>query len=66
MDWQQAAALVIVAVTAGLFFWARIRPRRFGFRRDAHCGCTSQSAAKGSIVFHARRGERPQIVVKSG
>jgi hypothetical protein len=64
MDWQQAVALSIVAVTAGLFLRARLKPRRFSFERDTHCGCAGQPAAQGSIVFHARKGERPQIVVK--
>jgi hypothetical protein len=65
MDWQQAVALLIVAVTAGFFLRARLRPRKFSFERDTHCGCASQPATQGSIVFHARKGERPQIVVKS-
>jgi hypothetical protein len=65
VDWQQAVALSIVAVTAGLFLRARLRPRKFSFERDTHCGCASQTASQNSIVFHARKGERPRIVVKS-
>ena len=66
MDWQQIAALSIVAVTAGVFLWQRLRPRKFDFRRDTHCGCSapSGSGAQSSIVFHARKGERPRIVAK--
>jgi hypothetical protein len=66
MDWQQTAALSVVGLTAGIFVWSRLRPRKFNFQRDTHCGCSSpaQTAPQNSIVFHARRGERPQILVK--
>lgn len=66
MDWQQIIALVIVAVTAGVFVWRKLRPRPSPLARDGHCGCASgsQPADKSSIVFHARKGERPEIVVK--
>jgi hypothetical protein len=67
MDWQKIASLVIVAGTAGAFIWAKLRRRKFSFERDTHCGCASSgpTAAKNSIVFHARKGQRPQIIVKS-
>jgi len=67
MDWQQAVSLLIVAATAGFFLRARFRRRRFSLERDTHCGCGSPGgrAAQGSIVFHARKGERRQIIVKS-
>jgi hypothetical protein len=64
MDWQQAAALSIVAATALVFVMARLRRRKFSFGRDTHCGC-SQSPATGTILFHARKGERPKIVVRT-
>jgi hypothetical protein len=66
MDWQQPVALGIVAATAAGFLWRRIRPAKFDFQRDTHCGCSSpaNTASKSSIVFRARKGERPQIVVK--
>ena len=66
MDWQQISALVIVAATAGVFAWRRFRPRKSPLGRDGHCGCAGggQPADKSSIVFHARKGERPQIIVK--
>jgi len=66
MNWQQAVSLTIVAVVAGLFLWARLRRRRFSFERDTHCGCAApgQPGTKGSIVFHARKGERPAVTVK--
>ena len=67
MDWQQAVSLVIVAATAGVFLRARLHRRKFKFEQDTHCGCSSpgRSAFQKSIVFHARKGERPQIIVKS-
>jgi hypothetical protein len=66
MDWQQLVALVIVAAAAGLLAWSKFRTRKFSFGRNGHCGCAgvSQSASNSSIVFRARKGERPQVVVK--
>ena len=66
MDWQEATALLIVAATAGAFAWVRLRRRRFSFERDTHCGCAAQteSGRPGSIVYRARKGERPQVIVK--
>jgi len=66
MDWQQIAALAIVAGTAGLLVAARLRRRKFSFQRDTVCGCTASgpSATKGSIVFHARKGGVSEVVVK--
>lgn len=66
MDWQQFVALVIVVVTAGWLAASKFRRRRFSFERDTHCGCAtaSASAPQGSIIFHARKGERPEVLVK--
>jgi hypothetical protein len=65
MDWQQIAAFVIVGATAGAFLAAKLRKRKFSFARDTHCGCASPAGSKNTIVFHARKGERAQIIVKS-
>jgi hypothetical protein len=65
MDWQKIASFVIVAVTAGAFLRAKLRRRKFSFERGAHCGCASPSGSKDSIVFHARKGQRARIIVKS-
>jgi hypothetical protein len=65
MDWQRIAALAIVTITAGAFLRAKLRRRKFSFERDTHCGCALPSGSGNSIVFHARKGERAQIVVKS-
>jgi len=67
MDWQQAVSLVIVAATAALFVSARFRRRKFSLERDTHCGCASPGgpASKSAIIFRGRKGERPQIIVKT-
>jgi len=67
MDWQEATALLIVAATAAVFAWRKLRPRKFSFQRDTHCGCSSSVAdhPPPSIVFHARKGERPQVTIRT-
>jgi hypothetical protein len=66
MDWQQMVSLGIVGVTAAVLLRSKLRPRKFSLQRDTHCGCSSanQSAPQSSMVFRARRGERPQITIK--
>jgi hypothetical protein len=65
MDWQQVSALAIVAATAGIFAWSRFRRRKFDFKRDTHCGCGGgNEGEKSSIVFHARKGEKPEVIIK--
>ena len=66
MSWQQTASLAIVAGTAGVFVWARWRRRKFSFERDTHCGCAAagEQGQKSSIVYRARKGERPVVIVK--
>jgi hypothetical protein len=65
MDWQKIVSFVIVAATAGAFLGAKLRRRKFSFERDTHCGCSSPAGSKESIVFHARKGHRAQIIIKS-
>jgi hypothetical protein len=66
MDWQQWASLVIVAGAAVLLARGKFGRRKFSFQRDTHCGCSghSEPAPRTSIVFHARKGARPEVVVK--
>jgi hypothetical protein len=66
MDWQQLVSLMIVAVTAGWLAASKFRRRRFSFQRDTHCGCTAAaaSAPRSSLIFRARKGERPEVLVK--
>lgn len=65
MDWQQIAALAIVAVTGALFVRARLRRRKAKFPCDSGCGCSGSTPTPGpSVTYHARKGERPEIIVK--
>ena len=65
MDWQQLVSLAIVGTAAALLVWARFRPRKFSFERDTHCGCSSAGdIPQYSVIFRARKGERPQVVIK--
>jgi hypothetical protein len=66
MDWQEIIALSIVAVTAAIFLAQRFHRKKFNFQRDTHCGCASpsQSTPGSSIIFHARKGERGQVIMK--
>ena len=66
MDWQQFVSLLIVAAAASLLLRQKLRRTRFSFERDTHCGCVavSQSSPQNSIVFRARKGQRPEVVVK--
>jgi hypothetical protein len=67
MDWQQIAALGVVAATAGLFLRLKLRRRKFSFEHDTPCGCAagSPAGAKASIVFSARKGGRAKIIMKA-
>jgi hypothetical protein len=65
MDWQQLVSLTIVGTAAVLLLAGKVRSRRFRFGRDGHCGCAvSPSTPPPSVVFHARKGERPRVFVK--
>jgi len=64
MDWQQIAALSIVAVTGVLFLRARLRRRRNGLPCDSQCGCPGSASSASSVIYHARKGRRPEIIVK--
>jgi hypothetical protein len=67
MDWQQLVSLGIVAAAAFLLVARGLRRRKFSFARDTHCGCSGANSTAGqqsSIVFHARKGHRPEVLVK--
>ncbi len=68
MDWQQPLALLVVAVTAGLLILRQYRLRKAVFRQTSTCGCAGAAGPRpeGSIVYHARKGERPRLIVKRG
>jgi hypothetical protein len=67
MDWQQIAALGVVAATAGLFLRMKLRGRKLSFEHQTHCGCAagSRAGSRASIVFSARKGERAKIIMKA-
>jgi hypothetical protein len=67
MEWQTVTALVIVALATTALLWGKFRRRKFDFHRDTGCGCSSPSDSKHheSIIFHARKGERPKVIVKN-
>ena len=66
MDWQQTVSLVVVASAAVLLVGSKFRRRKFSFERDTHCGCAAvqESSPQSSIVFRARKGQRPEVLVK--
>jgi hypothetical protein len=66
MDWQQLVSLVVVAAAAALLAGSKLRRRKFSFERNTHCGCTGvyESSPQSSIVFRARKGARPEVLVK--
>jgi len=57
---------MIVAAAAVLLLGGKFRRRKFSFQRDTHCGCAAipSSGPQGSIVFRARKGQRPEVQVK--
>jgi len=66
MDWQQVASLTIVAGAASALLGSKFRRRRFSFQRDTHCGCSSIASpvSQSSVVYRARKGKRPEVLVK--
>jgi hypothetical protein len=66
MDWQQLVSLVVVGSAAVLLAGSKLRRRKFSFERDTHCGCAAvrESSPQSSIVFRARKGARPEVLVK--
>jgi hypothetical protein len=66
MDWQQLVSLTIVAVAASLLLAGVLRRRKFDFTRKGHCGCGTvfPEERRKSVVFRARKGRRPEVIVK--
>jgi hypothetical protein len=67
MDWQQLVSLFIVAVAGILLAHSKFRRRRFSFERSTPCGCAGagrRQPSAGSIIFHARKGRRPEVLVR--
>jgi hypothetical protein len=66
MDWQQLISLIIVAGAVGLLVRSKFRRPAFSLQKDTHCGCApvAGSERRSSITFRARKGQRPEIIVK--
>jgi hypothetical protein len=66
VDWQQAIALGIVAVTAALLVRSRLQRGKSKLPCDAGCGCShAATPPRETVTYRTRKGERPQIIVKS-
>lgn len=67
MNWQTLVSLLIVAVAAAALLWGVMRRRKLRFDRSNPCGCAlpARGETGSSVVFHARKGERPKIIVKN-
>jgi hypothetical protein len=66
MDWQQLLSLGIVAATVVLLVGSRFRRGKFSFQRGTQCGCSavSHGGKPGSVIYRARKGQRPEVLVK--
>jgi hypothetical protein len=64
MDWQQITSLFIVALATGLLVRGWWRRRRTGGHAGCVCPGTGSGSVQGSIVYHARKGERTEVIVK--
>ncbi len=66
MDWQQMVSLFIVAAAGLLLARGKLRRRQFSFERDTPCGCgaVGREGSASSIVFHARKGKRREVLVR--
>ena len=65
MDWQQIVSLMIVGITAVAFLWSKARSTGLASRAIPVAVVRAGPATpQNSIVFRARKGGRPQIVVR--
>ena len=65
MGWQELTALTIVASTASIFVWNRLKRRKLEFAKHGPCGCASHSnPPQHSIIYTSRKGEPAKILVK--
>ena len=60
MDWQQLVSLAIVAAAAACWLRGSLRRRKFSFERERIAAALRVLGPQGSIVFRARKGERPE------
>ena len=71
MNWQQPAALLIVAITASVFAISALRRRRRGALKldgKGGCGCSSGSLDRSTLprfVVSGRKGESATVSMRS-
>ncbi len=70
VNWQEPAALVVVVLTAGILGWRWWRRRRAALSPGGacRCGCAASlsSPPRETLVYRARKGQRPQLIVRPG
>jgi hypothetical protein len=67
MDWQQVIALSIVVLTAAAFVWTRARRRRkAALPCNSGCGCGTATPPRETVIYHARKGQRPEVIIRTG
>jgi hypothetical protein len=65
LTWQDAVVVMVVLATVGAFLRAHQRRKRRRFAGG--CGCGDAAAGGGvSVTYRQRRGERPQVIIRSG
>ncbi len=66
MDWQQLASLAIVFTAAALLLRSKFQRPKLRFARSTPCGCPGGhgTSPNHSVIYRARKGERPQIIVR--
>lgn len=67
MDWQEIAAFAIVGLTLVWLIGSQFRRRKLKLGQGGSCpGCASAGSARpsSSVVFSARKGERPRVTLK--
>lgn len=64
VDWQEIISLAVVTVTAVIFVTVRLW-RHQKHHEFALCNCSSKVRRQGSIIYRARKGERPQIIIQT-
>ena len=59
-------SLLVVASAAVLLAGSKFRRWKFSFEWDTHCGVAAvqEASPQSSIVFRARKGERPEVRVR--
>lgn len=63
MSGQEFMALLIVAITAGVFARSALQRRKRGAACAGGCGCAATSGVKTSLTVRGRKGEQPQLQI---